>query len=60
MTKKIKLTRTTIKTYEPDIECYPEGFTIEDMAKMDANSDDKELLFDDCDKDEIIWEIIED
>jgi hypothetical protein len=44
----------------PDAECYPEGYTIEDMAKMDVNIDDRELLFDDCDKDEIKWEIIED
>lgn len=58
MTKKIRLTRTTIFEYEPEAKYYEEGFTIEQMAEFDANADDRDLLFSQCDSDEVKWEII--
>lgn len=46
MTKKIRMVRTMVMEYTPDPENYPEGFTIEQMAQLDAGTDDFELLFD--------------
>ena len=62
MTKKIRLIRTMVVEYVPNPEWYPEGFTIEQMAELDANVDDRELMFsgDDLIKDEVKWEIVED
>jgi hypothetical protein len=62
MAKKIRLIRTMVVEYTPDPEWYPEGFTIEQMAELDANADDRELTFsgDHLIKDEVRWEIIED
>lgn len=57
---KIRLTRISIVEYEPEVEYYPNGSTFEDMARIDANADDREALFIDCVSDEITWEIIED
>lgn len=61
MAKKIRLIRTMIVEYEPLVELYPEGSTIEEIAQIDADADDRELLFDGDDlvKDEIRWEIFE-
>lgn len=60
MTKKIRLIRTTIKEYTPYPEYYPEGCSIEEMAKIDAEQEDREFTFeDDIVSDEVKWEIIE-
>ena len=57
--KKIRLIRTMVKEYVPDPEIYPEGMTIEEMAEHDAQTEDLELLFEECDSDKVTWEIIE-
>ena len=57
--KKIRLIRTTVIEYIPVPEYYPEGFTIEQMAELDANTDDREMLFDRECKDDIRIEIFE-
>ena len=58
--KKIRLTRTTIIEFVPEPENYPDGSTIEQMAEIDANQEDREALFDtDCISDNVIYEIIE-
>ncbi|TCK01382.1 UNVERIFIED_ORG: hypothetical protein BDK47_11673 [Anoxybacillus amylolyticus] len=61
MTKKIRLIRTMVVEYVPDERWYPEKFTIEQMAQLDATSD-RELMFsgDRLIKDEVKWEIVED
>ncbi len=60
MKKKIRLTRTMVIEYEPVAEHYIEGLTIEQMAEVDANTDDIDLLFDqELSKDEVTWEIID-
>ena len=59
MSKKIRLIRTIVKEYEPNPDYYPEGLSIEQMAELDANNDDVELMFDEVDEDEISWEIID-
>lgn len=56
---KIRLVRTMIVEYEPDPLFYPEGYTIEQMAELDATSDDLESIFTDLLKDDVKWEIIE-
>lgn len=57
--KKIRLIRTMIMEYEPDPNYYPENATIEQIAEIDMNSDDRELLFDNCILDEIKYKIID-
>jgi len=44
--------------YEPVVEYYDKCSTMEEMAEVDANTDDLEVLFSDLSKDEIGWEII--
>lgn len=56
--KKIRLIRTTVVEYEPNAECYPEGFTIEQMAELDSKHEDSYMLFEES-LDEITYEIIE-
>jgi hypothetical protein len=46
--------------YEPEAKFYPEGSTIEQMAEIDMQTEDKELLFGDCVSDTITYEIIGD
>ena len=60
MAKRIRLTRTMVREYEPQKECYPKGCSIEDMAKIDAETDEVELMFEFVDSDEVTYEIIED
>jgi hypothetical protein len=60
MAKKIRLIRTMVVEFEPDPHYYPEGATIEQIAEIEAKTQDRELLFDDCVKDEVRWEIFED
>lgn len=57
---KIRLIRTMIKEYEPDPEWCEPGMTIEQMAEQDANAEDLEILFEQCQSDEVKWEIIKD
>jgi hypothetical protein len=45
--------------YEPIEDYYPDGSTIKQMADMDANTDDREALFDNCVSDEVQWEVFE-
>jgi len=45
MSKKIRLIRTMIVEYEPDLNNYIGCNTIEEMAQLDAGIDDRELLF---------------
>ena len=46
--------------YVPEPEYYEEGFTVEQMAEADINTDDRELLFDvELISDEIKYEIVE-
>jgi hypothetical protein len=59
MNKKIRLIRTMIVEYEPDLNNYIGCKTIEEMAQLDASIDDRELLFEDCVSDEVKWEIID-
>lgn len=56
--KKIRLIRTMIVEYVPQAENYPEGFTIEQMAELDSQADDRELTFDKCVSDEVSYEIL--
>jgi|GEM_PF-3019308 len=57
---KVKMTRTMVIEYELVPEYYPDGYTLEEMAQMDAETDDREMLFDrDLLSDNISWEIIE-
>ena len=57
--KKIRLIRTTIIEYYPESEWYPTGSTIEQMAEIDIDSEDREGLFDRECTDEVRYEIIE-
>jgi len=57
--KKVRLIRTTIVEYTPDPVFYPEGSTIEQMAEIDIQSDDREMLFEDSISDKIKYEIFE-
>ena len=58
--KKIRLIRTTIVEYVPEPANYPIGSTIEQMADIDVNQEDREALFDtDCVSDTVTFEIIE-
>lgn len=61
MGKKIRLIRTMVLEYEPIVEAYPEGSTIEQMAQIDANTDTPDLLFGSCalEEDNIKYEIID-
>jgi len=56
---KIRLTRTTIVEYEPTTEYYPEGMTLEEMAKMDTEQDEAYLIFEDPEFEEIKIEIVD-
>lgn len=56
---KVRLTRTTVVEYTLIPENYPEGYTIEQMAEVDANHDDREAMFGECKSDDVKWEIIE-
>jgi len=58
--KKIRLIRTQIIEYVPNPEHYPEGSSIEDMARIDAENDDVDLTFAECDNEVVTYEIIED
>lgn len=60
MSKKVRLTRVTIVEYELNPEYYPDNITYEQMAAIDVEAGDRELLFDDAISDEVAWEIIED
>jgi hypothetical protein len=55
---KVRLIRTTVVEYELRPDHYPEGYTFEQMAEMDANHDDREALFEECVSDDVKWEII--
>jgi len=62
--KKIRLIRTTIIEYVPVPDYYPIGSTIEQMAEIDVNQEDRELLFSEtsdviCKSDEVTYEILE-
>jgi hypothetical protein len=57
--KKIRLIRTTIIEYIPDPDYYDEGITIEQMAEVDINSDDRDALFERECTDEVRYEIFE-
>ena len=59
MPKIIRLTRTMVVEYEPNPDDYPYGYTIEQMAEKDADHDDREMMFDECVSDEVIWEVVE-
>ncbi|WP_442637935.1 hypothetical protein [Rossellomorea marisflavi] len=60
MVKKIRLTRTMVMEYTPDPKNYPEGFTLEQMAQLDTEADDLELLFEsELKSDSVAFEIIE-
>jgi len=56
---KIRLTRTMVTEYEPQVDYYPDGFTIEQMAQMDSEADDLESVFMVCESDAVKWEIID-
>jgi hypothetical protein len=49
-----------IKEYIPDPVHYPKKMTISQMAQMDADLDDREMLFEECLSDEVKWQIISD
>jgi len=57
--KKIRLIRTTIVEYVPDPNYYPEGYTIEQMAEIDMQADDRELMFENPISDKIRYEIVD-
>ncbi|HCL4447219.1 TPA: hypothetical protein N2D16_002824 [Clostridium botulinum] len=60
MTKKIRMIMTQIIEYEPDVNNYCYAKTYEEMADIDAHTDDIGALFDTEDaKLNITWEIIE-
>lgn len=63
MIRKIRLTRTMVREYYvddvEDLKHYPGCSTIEEMAQVDADADDRELTFEDCNIDEVKWEVIE-
>ena len=58
--KMIRLIRTTIVEYLPEPSFYPKGLTIEQMAELDIQADDREMLFDSNVSDEIKYEIFDD
>lgn len=61
MANKIRLIRTIVIEYEPDIDCYDDNMTIEEMAQLDADADDRELTFDrDLTSDNVVWEVLDD
>lgn len=45
--------------YVPDPTFYPEGMSIEEIAQLDANTEEKDLLFEGAITNEVEWEIIE-
>jgi hypothetical protein len=58
---KVRLIRTTVIEIEVNPEWYPEGATLEEMAEIEANVDDRELQFaDNVILDDVKWEIIKD
>jgi len=58
--KKIRLIRTTIIEFIPNPEHYPDEYTIEQMAELECDQDDRELLFSgDHLSDEVKYEIVE-
>lgn len=60
LVKKIRLIRTMIKEFKPNPNHYPENVnTIEEIAEFEVNIEDKELQFEECDSDTVVWEIIE-
>lgn len=60
MAKKIRLIRTTVIEIEPNPEWYPEGYTIEQIAEIEANLDDREMQFsEDVIFDDVKWEIVD-
>lgn len=61
MANKIRLIRTIVIEYEPDIDCYDDNMTIEEMAQLDADADDRELTFDrNLTSDNVVWEVLDD
>ncbi|OJT66892.1 hypothetical protein [Bacillus licheniformis] len=44
MTKQVRLIRTMTYEYTPDPEEYPEGYTLEQMARLDAEHEDPTLI----------------
>ena len=62
---KIKFIRTSVKTYEPDMQYYKPGMTIEEIAQLECDNcmngnSDIELMFESVDSDEMTYEIIPD
>ncbi len=59
--KKIRLIKTTIKEYIPNPDYYPKGLGIEEMAQLDVDTGDVNILFEDDENivERITWEIID-
>lgn len=60
MAKKIRMVRTQVIEYVPNPAYYPDGSSIEDMAKIDAESDDLESVFTDLIDDSVTYTILDD
>ncbi|MCY7967852.1 hypothetical protein MOB49_12200 [Bacillus haynesii] len=58
MTKQVRLIRTMTYEYTPDPENYPEDYTLEQMARLDAEHEDPNILFAYAHTDEVTYEII--
>lgn len=61
MSKKIRLTLTLVREFEPNPDHYPPGSTLEDICELERINadDDLDLLFAECDSLDIKAEIIE-
>lgn len=59
MAKKIRMTRTQVIEYVPNPAHYPDGSSIEDMAKFDAESDDLESVFTDLVDESVTYTILD-
>ena len=55
---KIRATRTIIKEYEVNKDCYPEGATPQVILDIDQKGLEEEF-FDDVDSDDIVLKVIE-
>ena len=60
---RVRLTRTTVIEYELYPECYPTGWTAEQMAEYDAADDNDvrdEMFMNNIVSDKVAYEVLED
>ena len=57
--KKIRLIRTMVTEYVPETRYYEPGSTFEEIAQIDASSDDLESVFTELESDEVVWQVVD-